>query len=169
MPTIYNPPVPTYTALAEIELATNTADIVLTGFSQDYEDLILVISGKTTASSGCNLQFNGDTGTNYSWTIIDVEQASTIGSGNNPSYNSALGGISSPQGFQTVIQLFGYSSDKYKNIISHSGSPTDVNYVFWQRIAASIWKNTNPITTIKTVAGTTYQAGTIIRLFGVEA
>ena len=59
----------TYTPITSTTLGSNTASVTFSSISSAYTDLVLVVAG---ALDGANwvptLQFNSDTGTNYSTT-----------------------------------------------------------------------------------------------------
>jgi hypothetical protein len=61
----------TYEKIATTTLGSNSATIEFTSISGTYTDIVLILSAK---ASGGNMdawiQFNGDTGTNYSMTTL---------------------------------------------------------------------------------------------------
>lgn len=62
----------TYTPIASFTVGTAVSTISIGGLPQTYTDLVVVANIKgDTGSVGCNLQFNNDTSSNYSTTIIE--------------------------------------------------------------------------------------------------
>ena len=64
-------PSPTYVALAKTVLTGTQATVTFSGISNDYTDLVLLISARnpdTGVVGNLNVQINGDTASNYSRT-----------------------------------------------------------------------------------------------------
>jgi hypothetical protein len=66
----------TYTPIASITLGASASDITFTSIPQTYTDLILICSVQNSAGSSMTLQFNSDTGANYS--TIGIQGNGTV-------------------------------------------------------------------------------------------
>ena len=64
-------PTQTYTPIARQVIASATGTVTLSSIPGTYTDLVLIISATaTTGADDLLLQFNGDTASNYSETIL---------------------------------------------------------------------------------------------------
>ena len=162
--TVYTPPVNTYTPLASITLASTATEIVLTGFSQDYRDLVIVLQGSLGADNNILMQFNGDTGSNYS----DVRM---IGYGSAQYTSSAqsgtsmiIGPLDTTQGNVLVNVMDFSASDKHTTALIRTNKTAEVG------ARAGRWANTSAVTAIRLFpASTTFSSGFTVKLFGIEA
>ena len=57
---------------------TSSAGVTFSSISQDYTDLVLVANGSESASGYFKINFNGDTTTNYSRTILRGNGTSAV-------------------------------------------------------------------------------------------
>jgi len=156
---------PTYVALAEIELASATSSVTLTGFSQDYRDLILVVNGASSGTSLVGLRFNSDTGTNYSYVLMLGNGGSTD-SASGSSQDEARVGVfwSTPNTLITQIQDYS-ATDKNKTLLSRSNNASN-------RVSATAtrWASNSAIHTVSVVNDVSaFTAGTTLSLYGIEA
>jgi hypothetical protein len=155
----------TYTPIATSSATGST--ITFSSISGTYTDLILqgtAVSG----SSNCalTLQFNGDTGNNYSVTILlgDGSSAQSAFNNNSPSMQ---GGRASTAGSAFSFSIQNYSnSTTYKTALSrgsYAGSAT-LAYV-------GLWRNTSAITsiTVGMTGGNSFASGSQLTLYGIEA
>jgi hypothetical protein len=156
-------PTNTYTSIATITLTSSDSEVVFSSIPATYRDLILVISGKTTADTVWGLRFNSDSGSNYSFVRMYGTGSSTV-SDSNSANNSAYieTGLSSDQS-HWVMQLMDYSAtDKHKTYLSRNSQSIVSAY-------AGRWANTSAVTSISTYleSATTWAAGTTFSLYGV--
>ena len=68
----------TYTPIARQTLTTSQAQITLSSIPQIYTDLILVFSGTLVSTDVLVMRFNGDTGSNYSDTILEGNGSTAV-------------------------------------------------------------------------------------------
>jgi hypothetical protein len=167
-PTVYSPPVPTYTALATYTLTGSETSVTFASIPASYRDLVVVISGSITDYDYILLRYNGDTGSNYSY-------ADFIGDGSGIYSNSAtitgarVGRMSTTAGVisNLVAQIMDYSAtDKHKTTLARGSSPDEMAIG-----VASRWANTNAITSVTalTLSGESFENGTTLTLYGIEA
>lgn len=160
---------PTYDLLDSVTLASSASSVTFSSISQDYGDLVLVVS-LIPAQSGDNfaIRVNGDTGSNYNSVYAEGN-----GSGVSSLSNTNQTRIIIPQTWTvgntseagTLITNFSdYSAtDKHKSLLSRvnrGGAGTTM--------AASRYASTSAITSI-TIGQTTYDlgAGTTAHLYGI--
>ena len=166
----------TYEPIATTTLGSATGSITFSSISSSYTDLRLVLSCSGVANAdSVILQFNSDTGTNYSYTWL-------LGPGSNP----AVSGRASAQSYSRVTPDYGISTANTpffvtSDIFSYSGSTKkallslgsiDLNGVNGNTVrTAGLWNSSSAIDTIKifTSGSNNLNAGTIATLYGIKA
>ena len=159
----------TYTPITSTTVASNTLSITFTSISQSYTDLVLVLSAYGQTGQDGYLRFNGDTGTNYSDTVVrgNGTAASSVRDSNAPGID--VGVISTTSGVFTpiIFNIQNYSnSTTYKTAI---GRISNANSMVTALVG--LWRNTAAITQIDLVERTNsgWQVGTIATLYGITA
>ena len=162
----------TYSLIQSQTLGSATASVTFSSIPQGYTDLILVISGRVSSTTGNNnsgLRFNGDSGTNYSMTRIagDGTSATSDRVANTSYAGWALVANSSVSEFTPVIyNIQDYSnSTTYKTIMGRGN---------WASLivtaVTSLWRSTSAITSIEVIqTGTNWVTGSNFKLYGIEA
>ena len=156
----------TYTQIASQTLNSTTSSVNFSNISGSYTDLVLVVAGTlTTGTDNIALQFNGDTGNNYSVVSMlgDGSAASAFRSSNIANAGRCAMGTSSSS---AIYSVNGYSnSTMYKTVLGRGGMSS---YGVDERV--STWRNTAAITSIL-VFPTTYSfaSGTVVSLYGITA
>lgn len=158
----------TYEAIATQTLGSATATVTFSSIPSTYTDLVLVVAGSaSTGQRNLLLQFNGDTGTNYSATIL-YGDGSTAGSVRQTNQTTAnVGGLATTSSSQTVAHIMNYSNTTtYKTILGRGDSATDITAA-----KVSVWRNTAAINSIVLSLATsdTFVTGTTFSLYGIKA
>lgn len=155
----------TYTPIATNTLGSNSTSVTFSSIPGTYTDLVVVVAGTFTTGStnNVNLQFNGDTGSNYSWTRL-------LGSGSAASSYQAsdveidIGLISSTAQSNTIAHIQNYSNaTTYKTAIGRGNTS---EYV---QTSIGTWRNTAAITSVKIQSAATFASGTVFTLYGIGA
>lgn len=164
----------TYVALATQTLASTTSSVTFTGISQDYTDLVLVVSARSTNGSGDDsmyFQVNSDTGSNYSWTRVlgNGSSASSyrLSSQTAGTFDGVAGGSTASGTYNTMVLNFqNYSNTStYKTILGRSGTAGAYTLA-----AANLWRSTSAITSIYlTLAAGSFAAGSTFSIYGILA
>jgi hypothetical protein len=163
----------TYTTLAETTLGSAQSSVTLSSISGAYTDLVIVCSpAQTTTGQGdIYIQFNSDTGSNYSATAL-FGNGSAAGStlqvnqtGIRPEYygypDTTIGNTT------TIIQVINYSnSTTFKTVLARANAAatgTDA--------AVGLWRSTSAITSITLLmnASATFKSGSTFALYGIAA
>jgi hypothetical protein len=163
----------TYEPIATNTLTTATASITFSSIAATYTDLRLVIVGTTSSASGIRLQFNSDTATNYSQTVLygtGAAVASNRGTAADSIYVMGWAGTTSTTiPTMGTVDIFSYAGSTYKTLLAinsadQNGSGTEENVV-------GLWRGTAAITSIKIQAGTSINlsSGFIATLYGIKA
>jgi hypothetical protein len=159
----------TYEKIATTTLGSNSATIEFTSISGTYTDIVLILSAK---ASGGNMdawiQFNGDTGTNYSMTTLRAN-GSTVTSDRytnlNYGYGDLSGYINTSDFNVEIIQFMNYSNTTtFKTFLSRAstaGNGLDA--------IVNLWRNTAAITSIKLSGSQNYATGTTATLYGIKS
>jgi hypothetical protein len=156
-------PIATYTA-------SNTPSITFNSFS-GYTDLVIVSTlNRTTANSGASqlrIQFNSDTGSNYSYTRI-YGNGSTAASdrGSSQTYINPFSAGDPNTGVVNTINIMNYANTTtYKTVLGRA-SNGDANGFAYANVA--LWRSTAAITSITLFSTENFASGTAT-LYGIKA
>jgi hypothetical protein len=158
----------TYTPIATNTLGSAQASVTFNSFS-GYTDLILVCAAKGASAQSMRMQFNSDTGANYSTTnlYLDLFNSPEADSVTYTGENSIRAGyiqngISTTDFLTCIIQLQDYSnSTTYKTVLSMSAKAVNA--------AVSLWRNTSAITSIVVfpAGSVNFSSGSSFTLYGI--
>ena len=160
----------TYEPIATNTLGSNQASVTFNSFS-GYTDLILVCVAKGASAQSVRMQFNSDTGSNYSTinlfaNLFGAPSASSSNSTNETSIRAGYNqnGLSTTDFLTCIIQLQNYSNNTtYKTILSRSEKAVNA--------AVGLWRSTSAITSIVLFpAGPSdFISGSTFTLYGIAA
>ena len=162
----------TYTPIATTTLGTAATSITFNSFS-GYTDLVIVLSAiaDNTNTRYAYLQFNSDTGTNYSNTYLSGN-GSSAESGRDTSatyikgnqFGAAFSSTTNPM--TDIINIQNYSnSTTYKTVLLRSNAAGS-----GVTALVGLWRNTAAITSITLgVSSDKYGIGTTATLYGIVA
>lgn len=163
---------PTYTPIQSIELTSATSFVSFSNIPQTYEDLVLIVSdvihsfaGTTTVRDGF-LQFNGDTGSNYSDTIIlgNGSSPSSVRASNQSALRAYYPMASAANAGMIVANIQNYSNSTKNKTVLYKCSVTTGN----TSAMVGLWRNTSPINSLQINLSYTLSAGTKIDLYGIS-
>lgn len=159
----------TYESIATTTLGSAAQNIEFTSIPGTYTDLRIILTARGTSDAlPSGLQFNGDTGTNYSRTRLggDGTTASSARTANASYVNLAQYGlmIANPQLY--IIDIFSYAGSTNKTcLLEESGDRNGAGQVQRQ---VGLWRNTNAITSIKLYTlYDQFASGTTATLYGI--
>lgn len=158
----------TYTPIATTTISgTGTNSVTFSSISGSYTDLIIVTNQGATASENTGMQFNSDTGSNYSNTFIYGNGSSAASSRASSATYIRIDPQSSPTtsvNAVDIVHIMNYSnSTTYKTILSRGNSAGVA-------VAANVglWRSTAAITSVKLYAlSGNYADGSTFTLYGV--
>ena len=157
MPTTYEP-------IATETLGSATASITFSSIPGTYTDLILIFNGIGAVGGNVTFQFNSDTSTNYSATIVyaDGSSAGSFGLTNQSSMN--IGSVSTSWTTNT-LHIMNYSNTTTNKIVlGRYSRPNEVG----EKIG--LWRSTSAITSIVVGKSSgTYDIGSSFTLYGIKA
>ena len=161
----------TYEPIATTTLGSAQANVEFTSISGFFTDLLLIMNLGNASSENTLIQFNSDTGSNYSFTFLsgDGSSASSGRSSNQTQIrvesNSAPGtGASSAI---DLVYIMNYSNTTTnKTVLTRSN-----NAAAGTAATVGLWRNTNAITSIKIfgVSASNLVAGSTFTLYGIKA
>jgi len=159
----------TYTPIATQTLGSAAASVTFSSIPQGYTDLVLIANRSSSGIDNLSMQFNGDTGSNYSFTVL-YGTGSTAGSArgsntNNPYldyYASSNSSLPTP----VIMNIQNYSnSTTYKTTLARgNAAATGVD------ATVMLWRNTSAITSIllKCHDGSNFTTGSTFSIYGIQ-
>jgi hypothetical protein len=149
----------TYSKLAEVTLASSASTIAFTNIPQNYNDLVIKLSGRTNRTGDTNadigITFNGNTS---SYTLRDLYGTGTAsGSRTNPIGTANLGDIfataanstsSTFSNFEMYIPNYTSATNKSVSIDTTNETNATGN---WSLLVAGLWSNTTAITQVSII------------------
>jgi hypothetical protein len=171
-----------YNSISSTTVSSNTTSVTISSIPSTYTDLILVCTMRGTINGVYpTMQFNGDTGTNYSQVSACGVATTTLVSQryyNNSSIeildpNRAVAYDSNAFG-TSIVHLNNYSNTSiYKTAINRGSSTNPSTSGFNVTAFAGVWRSTsaiNSITILSEAGGSYYFAiGSSFNLFGIKA
>jgi hypothetical protein len=156
----------TYESITSTTLTSTSTSVSFTSIPGTYTDLILVIQGSFQLNgSGINLQYNSDTGTNYSRTRITGDGSTAASSRTLTSANASVAYLGTSQS-TTIMHFLNYANTTtYKTALGRGGSGADGLVV----ATAHLWRSTAAITTITVSDTATFTTSTTFSLYGIKA
>lgn len=135
----------TYEPIATQTLTGTASSVTFSSIPSTYTDLVLIVSATVTAGAGGRIQFNGDTGSNYSNTQLSGTgtAASSTRDSNGTSgrftYEGSIG-IGDANRNLSIIQIQNYSNaTTNKTYLSRANRPSaglDALVGLWRSTAA---------------------------------
>jgi len=160
----------TYTPIATNTLGSNASTVTFSSIAGTYTDLILVINVISTSSAAnyLYLQYNGDTNSNYSTTVLSGNGTSAVADRFSSRTNFNLDYYATPNTEigNRIIQIQNYSNTTtYKTGLSRAnraGGGTD--------LICGLWRSTAAITSIVITHDTAqFATGSTFTLYGIAA
>ncbi len=160
----------TYEPITTTTTSSNQTTVSFTNITGSYTDLVLVCAFKNTSSVDMIMQFNSDTGSNYSYITFGADGTNTA---KVRAYNSTgivldinAGGFGTDRSI-AVVNIMNYSNTTTaKTVISRAGAQgANVGMTIGTR------RNTAAVTTIDISASTsnTIASGSKFTLYGISA
>jgi len=160
----------TYEKIATTTLSSTTNTVTFSSISGAYTDLVLIINGKSDAEASPVLQFNSDTGNNYSDTYMSGRSTNATASVRDTSqpyiWLVAYSRLNTSNlNLLSIINVMNYSnSTTYKTVLTRSGNAVQGNV----DTGVGLWRNTNAITSISVkTASNNFVSGSTFTLYGI--
>lgn len=158
----------TYEAIATQTLGSAAASVTFSSIPSTYTDLVLVTIFGVTTGDDLYLQFNGDTGTNYSTTWVGGN-GSTATSGRKTSDNGIQPRTPANQP-TTVTTIYNTNIMNYANTTTYKTAIARYNYASgFTEADVGLWRNTTAITSLTFKCNaTTFVTGSTFSLYGIK-
>ena len=153
----------TYEPIATTTLGTSASSVTFSTIPGTYTDLVLVVAGTSAATNGNEMQFNGDTGNNYSFTLLYGTGSAAVSS-RNSNISFAYAGRTNTNQSVSITQIMNYANTTtYKTVLTRASSNGDIVMA-----NVSTWRSTSAITSL-VYAGATFNSGPVFTLYGIKA
>jgi hypothetical protein len=155
----------TYQLINSSTISTATNSLTFSSIPATYTDLILVANGVSVSVYNWNMQFNGDTGNNYSDTGLSGNGSSASSGRDTSQPYMWLGAVTSTQG-ATIFQIMNYANTTTNKTVlcrsNYDATGVSANVGLWRSTAAI-----NSITISYNSA--MLQTGSTFTLYGIKA
>ena len=169
----------TYTPIARTTLGSDSATVTFSNISGSYTDLVLVVTGALSSANWVpTLQFNSDTGTNYSTTLLEGSGSSAVPERLSnkvemfPGYSyGAWGTTLNANNIIWNIQNYA-NTTIYKTVLARNNSNDSTNSYPGTVASVSLWRSTAAISTIVVKvggAGANLKSGSTFILYGIAS
>ena len=138
-------------------------DFDVSSYASTYRHLHIRIMGVGTQGATLRIRYNGDAGSNYSVQQFFADSGTTSTNGVGSIDYIYAGNFSAfDQKWPDIIDIYdAFSSSKYKSTMSMSSNGT-------MFLRQGMWKNTNPITSVRLDPDGNWAANTRMSLYGVK-
>lgn len=161
----------TYEPIATTTLGSAAASITFSSIPSTYTDLRLVFTGTGTAVANAWGIFNGDTGTNYSGTILNGSgsaAASARYTTNAYIYFTYYTNFPTTPPSMITMDIFSYAGSTYKTALYTLSQ--DYNGSGSVSVGVALWRSTAAINSVSIQApSNTWATGTTATLYGIKA
>lgn len=157
----------TYEPISTTTLGSNTNTVSFTSISSAYTDLIFVFEGTMSSGTDMMIQFNSDTGTNYSSTRLYGNGTSALSTRqtSDTAFYPAIGSLANRQSI--IFQVMNYSNaTTYKTVLNRANNPAG-----FVGAHAKLWRSTAAITRIDIIGASSgnFATGSTFTLYGIAA
>jgi len=158
----------TYVAIATNTLGSTAASVTFSSIPGTYTDLVLIVNSSASVASYISLQYNGDTATNYSVTLMrgNGSAASSTRYASTSEIYVSVASINTTEINNTIVQFQNYSNTTtYKTNLSRAN-----NASLSTDASVGLWRNTAAINSIKILnTGANFAIGSTFSLYGILA
>jgi hypothetical protein len=163
----------TYDAIATAVGTGSSSTITFSSISGTYTDLVLLCNVIVASSASVQIRFNSDTGSNYSYTVLDADGATASSARQTNTTGIQLAGWSSNLGSSTNPSPIICNVNNYSNATTNktalvrstaNGASTGSVDAF-----VGLWRNTAAINTISIVSSANFTTASTFTLFGIKS
>ena len=154
----------TYEKIATQTLSGTATSVTFSSIASTYTDLVLIFTGKGSTGGNMTLQFNSDTGTNYSSTILygDATAPGSVRGSNQSSMN--IGSVGTDISTD-ILQVMNYANaTTNKTVLGRYSRADEVGS------KVGLWRSTSAITNIVVaISGGNFAIGSTFTIYGIKA
>jgi hypothetical protein len=160
----------TYEPISTSTLGSSASVITFSSIPSTYTDLRIVLVCTTSSDSDAAIQFNGDSGTNYSQTNLFGNGSAMNAGGSNSStriYANGGGNTSSSTPHLYIIDILSYRSSTHKPVLATGIQDRNGSGII--NACIGVWRNTSAITSVSLVTNgsDTFSTNTTATLYGI--
>jgi len=160
---------PTYDLLDSTTLGSSVSSVTFSSISQDYRDLIVVVTPKATGSADARLRINSDTGSNYYRVTFWGNGSSLSSSDYTESSGLQIGQVTYPDSNEDTVWIFQFldytATDKHKHYLTRLNKASS-----GVEMMAGRWASTSAITTLYFFLNSgSYAAGSTFYIYGIAS
>ena len=159
-------PTATYIALANVTLSTSDSSITFSSIPNTYRDLVIVVTGSTTANADLGFRLNSDSGANYSFVYMGGNGSTTLSGSATGQTQVVLDAYfwRSTEISTCIAHIMDYSAtDKHKTILSRNNVAGGGTDAFANRYASN-----SAITSVEVRnPAQSFASGTTITMYGI--
>lgn len=155
----------TYSTIATQTLGGSSSSVSFGSISSGYTDLVLIIDGTVTSNAGVQLRFNGDTGSNYSFTRMTGDGSSASSDRSSNATFMELGYYVTTTRNMNIVQIMNYSNTTTFKTVLNRANAQSVN--IGAQAYAEMWRSTAAINSI--TINSSFASGTTFTLYGIAA
>lgn len=160
----------TYESIASATGTGSSLTVTFSNISSNYTDLVLAIEGKLSQFTGTAwIRLNGDTGTNYSTTRFDLNNAAR---GSNQDFIALGGANAQNNGWYYWCELQNYSNTNTNKTILFKSGYAGTSDNGGPVLGVALWRNTaaiNSITISSNQTAANWTTTSTFRLYGIKA
>ena len=161
----------TYEPIATQTLSSTASSITFSSIAATYTDLRLVFVGTATAALSPRIRLNGDTATNYSYTIMYGDGTSAVTArSSSATFIAGIYNVSLSTTIPAMIttDFFSYAGSTNKTCLTTAS--IDLNGTGSVEQNVGLWRSTAAITSVQVFASTsTFAVGATATLYGIKA
>lgn len=159
----------TYEKIASTTLGGTSTSVTLSSIPSTYTDLVLILNLTATVALDMGIRVNGDTGTNYSETIIggNGTTAATTRTTSSTLWGNIYTAVSTVSGnFNGIVNFNNYSNTTtYKTMLNRFNSTS-----YGTEAIMALWRSTSAINSVTVLAqNSSFAAGSTFTLYGIKA
>ena len=162
------PAAQTYEPIATQTLGGSSSSVSFSSIPSTYTDLILTIDGTVSSNCGIQMQFNSDSGSNYTFTRITGD-GTTASSDRSASITfMELGFYVSSTRNMNIVQIMNYANTTTFKTVLNRANAQSIN--IGTQLYAELWRKTpEAINAISISASGNFVSGSTFTLYGIKA
>jgi len=158
----------TYSTIATQTLGGSSSSVSFSSIPSTYTDLVLIIDGTVGSNCGVQLQFNSDSGSNYTFTRMTGDGTTASSDRSTSNTFMELGFYVSSTRNINIVQIMNYANTTTFKTVLNRASAQSVN--IGTQLYAELWRKTpEAINSITINASGNLVSGTTLTLYGIAA
>lgn len=154
----------TYDKIAAYTVPSATSSYTFSSIPATYTDLVLICNWSKSAGARMNINYNGDTASNYSYTRLNGNGTSAS-SDRISNFGIIDGGYTTTTLATSIIQIMNYSNTTTnKTTLIRTNSTVEAAGAF-----VALWRSTAAINSIALGGANDFPTGTTFTLYGIKA